>query len=1030
MSDSSLPQESIFAGAVELPAADRAVFLDRACAGNQALRAEVEQLLRAHDRSGDLLDLSELQATVDDGKLLVPSTMIGPYKLLQQIGEGGMGTVYMAEQTHPVQRKVALKLVKPGMDSRQVIARFEAERQALALMDHPNIARVFDAGTADSGRPYFVMELVKGVALTKFCDEHHLTPKERLELFIPVCQAIQHAHQKGIIHRDMKPSNVLVALYDGKPVPKVIDFGVAKAIGPKLTEATLFTEFGKVVGTLEYMSPEQAEMNQLDIDTRSDIYSLGVMLYELLTGTTPLNPKRLKEAAFMEVLRLIREEEPPKPSSRLDTTEELPSIAANRSLEPKKLSSLVRGELDWIVMKALEKDRNRRYETANGLAADVLRYLADEPVQAGPESAGYRLRKFVRRHRSAVLATGIFLAVLLAGVAVSTWQAVRATKAQTNSRKSAETTRAINKFLIEDLFDAATPEEAQGRQVTVEEVLDKAAAKIDGAFPDQPEVEAGVRLAIGSAYRQLGLYPKAEPHLRRALELRRGVLGAEHEDTLNAMNQLGQLCAYQEKYDEAELLYRQALEGLTRVRGKEDRSTLELMHNLAWVLDSREEVSAAEALYRECLKIKLRVLGEEDPDTLATMSNLAQNITINGQGRWREAEVLIRRCVELRPKVSGPNHPDTLIAQHFLAQILQAKGDWQEAERHFRASFEAHQRIHKPDHRETLGVLGDLGLIHLLLGRFAEAERELRQCRDAQARVLGPDALQTPGANGVLSLALAACGKLEEAEALAHENLAALRRVLGPETYPAYAALARLGMVLRARGQWAKAEECTQRAAGGYRRLLGAESPSTLRVLNDHAAVLLALGRRDEARALMWQVLNTRRRTLLPEHPELAESLYSCSEFLQTSGQVPQSVPLLEEALRIQRRALPPEHPAIGQTMVALGWARTSGGKAEEGEQFLRDGLAIVRKALPENHWFPGDAESVLGGCLATQKRYDEAEPLLLHGHDNLRAAAGAPPARRLQSLERIIHYYDLVGQQEKAAAWRMKLEAENKFRP
>src|SRR6266571_3169719 len=327
-----------------------------------------------------------------------------------------MGTVFMAEQTEPVKRKVALKVIKAGMDSRQVIARFEAERQALAMMDHVNIARVFDGGATENGRPYFVMELVHGVPITKYCDDNHLTPRERLELFVPVCQAIQHAHQKGIIHRDIKPSNVMVTLYDGKPVPKVIDFGVAKATEQKLTERTLFTQYGTMVGTPEYMSPEQAEMSALGVDTRSDIYSLGVLLYELLTGSTPLTHKRMKEAAYAEILRMIKEEEPPKPSTRLsDSGEALASISAQRHMEPAKLTKLVKGELDWIVMKCLAKDRNRRYETANGFAADVQRYLADEPVQACPPSVGYRLRKFARRNKGglAVAALVLFSLVLL-----------------------------------------------------------------------------------------------------------------------------------------------------------------------------------------------------------------------------------------------------------------------------------------------------------------------------------------------------------------------------------------------------------------------------------------------------------------------------------------------------------------------------------------------------------------------------------------------------------------------------------------
>ena len=338
-----------------------------------------------------------------------PGTRIGPYKLREKIGEGGMGVVYLAEQEKPVRRRVALKIIKPGMDTEQVVARFEAERQALAMMDHPSIARVFDAGATDTGRPYFVMELVKGVPITEYCDTVHLTPKERLELFIPVCQAIQHAHQKGIIHRDVKPSNVLVTMQDGKPVPKVIDFGIAKATEQRLTERSLFTQHGAILGTLEYMSPEQAEMCAMDIDTRTDVYALGVLLYELLTGSTPLERARLRQSGYAEILRRIREEEPPKPSTRLsESNEPLPSVAAQRRTEPARLTKLVRGELDWIVMKAIEKDRTRRYETANGFARDIERYLEGDPVEAGPPSAAYRLRKYARKHRAALVTAGAF----------------------------------------------------------------------------------------------------------------------------------------------------------------------------------------------------------------------------------------------------------------------------------------------------------------------------------------------------------------------------------------------------------------------------------------------------------------------------------------------------------------------------------------------------------------------------------------------------------------------------------------------
>jgi serine/threonine protein kinase/WD40 repeat protein len=434
MSVNSLNEEAIFRIAAEISSKEaRSEYLDQACGDHEALLNRVLILLRAHDESASFLESPPPGIAVT--ALASPTTeltgdKIGPYKLLQQIGEGGMGVVYMAEQTEPIKRQVALKIIRPGMGTRQVIARFEAERQALAMMDHPHIAKAFDAGVTNSGRPYFVMELVKGVPITDYCDQHRLGLRERLQLFMPVCQAIQHAHQKGIIHRDIKPSNVLVANYDDHAVPKVIDFGVAKAVDHRLTEKTMFTEVGQVLGTIEYMSPEQAKLNQLDVDTRSDIYSLGVLLYELLVGETPFDRKRLRSAAFDELLRIIREEEPPAPSSRLSTSATLPSIASNRQSEPKRLCTVVRGELDWIVMKALEKDRTRRYATANGLRADVERYLEGDPITAAPPGNLYRLTKFVRRHRVVAATSFLIAASLLLAIVGTSIGMVRAYNAK------------------------------------------------------------------------------------------------------------------------------------------------------------------------------------------------------------------------------------------------------------------------------------------------------------------------------------------------------------------------------------------------------------------------------------------------------------------------------------------------------------------------------------------------------------------------------------------------------------------------
>jgi tetratricopeptide (TPR) repeat protein len=588
------------------------------------------------------------------------------------------------------------------------------------------------------------MELVKGVPITKYCDEHRLTPRQRLELFVPVCQAIQHAHHKGIIHRDVKPSNVLVALYDDKPVPKVIDFGVAKAVGQQLTEQTLHTGFGTVVGTVEYMSPEQASFNQLDVDTRSDVYALGVLLYELLTGSTPLERKRLQKTGLLEALRLIREEEPPTLSNRLGTTAELPAIAANRGTEPAKLMKLVRGELDWIVLKALEKDRGRRYETANAFALDVQRYLADEPVAAGPPSAAYRLRKFARRNKVALLTAALVSLALLLGTLIASWQAVRATQAEgkaldgerqaraaeQKARLEAVISRTVNTFVDEDLLGQANvdmpagPDQRRGRDVKVGALLDRAAALVDKRFQGQPEVEAAIRLTIGNAYRSLGDYEKAVPQLERAVEIRRRVLGGEHPDTVAALISRARLYALYRlgplRHAKRESLAREALEASRRVHGDEHPDTLTAQHYLATELEHSMKHAEAEKLYIQVLEARRRLLGAEHRNTLRTRNNLA--VLYLRKREYAKCEALAAENLAICRRVLGSEDSLTALARNNLAATYFDSGQYAKAEPLLVEGIAESRRLVGVEHPNTQHAVSNLREIYLNQRQYAKAE--------------------------------------------------------------------------------------------------------------------------------------------------------------------------------------------------------------------------------------------------------------------------------------------------------------------
>jgi serine/threonine protein kinase/tetratricopeptide (TPR) repeat protein len=649
----------------------------------------------------------------------VPGTQtIGAYRLLERVGEGGMGEVWLAEQTQPIHRQVALKVIKAGMDTAQVVARFEAERQALALMDHPAIAKVFDAGATPEGRPYFAMEYARGEAITAYATRHRLAVPERLDLFLQVCEGVQHAHQKGIIHRDLKPSNVLVVVRDDRPFVKVIDFGVAKATTQSLTERTLHTELGAFIGTPEYMSPEQAEFGGLDIDTRTDVYALGVILYELLTGTLPFDPKTLREQGLDKVRQTIREVDPPRPSTRVTTTARSSEAASPPGGEPTRLARQLRGDLDWVTMKALEKDRTRRYGSVSDFAADLRRHLDDVPVLASPPGMQYRVGKFVRRHRAGVAAAGALIMLLLVFAGAMTVQATHIARERDRANQEAATAKRVSDFLV-GLFKVSDPSEARGTTLTAREILAKGAQQLD-SLRDQPAVQARLEETIGTVDTGLGLYADAQPLLENALQTRKRVVGEDNPETLASANALANLYWYQGKYHEAEPLYRDVVERRTRVLGKDHPDTLRANFDLASLYEMQKRWEEFDRLSRDTLTRQRRVLGNNHHDTLSSLNNLQSSYF--ARGRYAQAEPVAVEVLETDRRLLGEDHPDTLRDLHNLATIYDALRRYSEAEPLFRKAIDAKRRVLGDEHPQTCASLASLASMYMKQRRYREAE--------------------------------------------------------------------------------------------------------------------------------------------------------------------------------------------------------------------------------------------------------------------------------------------------------------------
>jgi non-specific serine/threonine protein kinase/serine/threonine-protein kinase len=748
--------KEIFLAVCEREATERPDVLEEMCGADVELRREVESLLGFHEPPASTPE------------------RIASYRLLQKIGEGGMGEVYEATQLEPVRRRVALKVIKAGMDSKAIVARFESERQALALMDHPNIARIFDAGTTERGRPYFAMEYVAGEPITSYCDRMRLGMGERLELFVQVCDGVQHAHQKGVIHRDIKPSNVLVRILDARPVPTIIDFGIAKATQQRLTEQSVFTTMGMLIGTPEYMSPEQAEMTGLDVDTRTDVYSLGVMLYELLTGALPFDPGTLREGGFDEIRRRIREQEPSKPSTRVSTLGEVTGETANRRrTDPTGLRRQLRGDLDRITMKALEKDRTRRYASPSELAADIERHLRHEPVLASPPGTLYRGRKFVRRHRVGVAAGALVMAALLAGVAGTSVGFVRA-------KREAETARRVSGFL-QRLFDDVNPGAARGSITTPAEILDRGAERIETELAGQPLVQADLMVTLGNAYRGLGLYERADPLFERSAAIHREHLGPGSLEYASSISFLGDLRAQTGRYAEARQQLEEALairrvslrsddprlawslrslghvywrtseletarsvlqQALEIGESTRDRERLDVAMTLILLalveLDYREYDSARQRLERS-LELGERVLG---PDHILVADVLGViGRTYHESGDLEAARPLFERAVAIVEGAGGPDHPRIAIPLQGLARVLSSTGDHDGARTRFHRALAIQESGLGPDHPDIAYTLRGIGTLNLRSGDLAGARGAYERAMAIAERAFGPEHL-------------------------------------------------------------------------------------------------------------------------------------------------------------------------------------------------------------------------------------------------------------------------------------------------
>ena len=1066
--------ERLFHSALQQEESRRTAYIEQACGGDESLKQEVVSLLAQSDGADSFLEAPAMEVaakslamdvTVAGGAGVSTArsfpTAIGRYRIVGVLGEGGMGIVYEAEQEQP-RRSVALKIIKPGFATPERLWRFEHESKALGRLQHPGIAQIYEASTADTGfgrQPYFAMELIRGQSLPAYARAHQLDTRQRLALTAKVCDAVQHAHQRGLIHRDLKPGNILV---DETGQPKILDFGVAR-VTESDAQATRQTDVGQIVGTLAYMSPEQVLGDPQEVDTRSDVYSLGVILYELLSGRLPydVSHKHLHDA-----VQRIREEDPTS----------LSSISRN-----------YRGDIENIVGKALEKDKARRYESAADLAADIQRYLKDEPIAARPRSAGYQLRKFAKRHRALVAGVAAVFVVLAGGIVVSTSQAIRANRAgqaalaerdravQAEARTRLErdrataadqaatrerdravaaeaqavqernravnekhraddeaaTAKAVNNFLEEDLLAQASaskqarPDSKPDPDLKVRTALDRAAAGIEGKFDRQPLVEASIRQTMGATYRDLGIYPEAQRQFERALNLRRSVLSDDNPETLLSIRSLATVYHNQGKYAQAEPLYAKVLGVQRRILGERHAETLQSMFDLAILYQDEGKLAAADPLLTKVYEVRRSVLGEDHPDTLQSLSSLGW--FYQQQRKYAQAEPLVTKAIELQRRVLGEGHPETLLSMNQLASLYREQRKWAQAESLYKETFEIQRRVLGEEHPYTLGTVDNLAGLYQEEGKYAQAEPLFVNEFEVQRRTLGEEHANTQRSMINLGSLYLSEGKYAQAEPLLTKVLEVRRRVLGEDEAPTLNSMNSLAELYQMEGKYEQAEPLRIKAYEVRRRVLGEEDSDTLASMSGLGALYRCQGKYASAEPLLTKAHDIRRRVLGEDHPDTLGNLSDLATLYRREGKYEEAGVLFASVLQARRRVLGPAHPDTTDIMALLAEVRLHQKQYVAAESLLREALSNDEKTAPDS-WRLFRSQSLLGASLAGQAKYAEAELLSVSGYQGMvHRKATIPFEDRLvltQCEERIVQLYESWGKPEKAAEWREKLQA------